>query len=285
MGKIRAIFIDLDDTLIATQKLYDDAIMTFARRLRRKGIAIDKAVEAIKKNSHELFDKYGYSKERLPEAFEKTLRDFFPHAGQWEYTAARKLAENVFSGEAEMYPEAGAALMKLSRYFDLHLVTQGDEQVQKKRISDLRYSHLFDSKNIVPAKSKEVFEKLMKKHGYKPDEVIMIGDSLKSDIKPAHEAGMGAVLIPRNNWKLNEQFGHEAAALKAKVYEDLEKAADAILKDNGYSPRSPSPWGYRWPRKKPDTKKPATTSAAKPKKRRKKGLKQGRKRRLTGPKV
>lgn len=254
MGKkLRAIYIDLDDTLIATQKLYDDAINTLARRLKRKGVDFNKAVDKIKQNSRELFDTHGYSKERFPAAFEKTVRDFFPHSGAWEQTAARKLAENVFTAEAELYPEVGAALMKLARHFDVHLVTQGDEEVQKKRIADLQYKHLFESTNIVPAKSKAEFEKLMKKHGYTPDEVVMIGDSLKSDIKPAHEAGMGAVLIPRNNWKLNEQFGHEAAALKAKVYDDLEKAADAILKDNGINPqpRPMSPWGRRWPRKKP----------------------------------
>lgn len=257
MGKLRAIYIDLDDTLVATQKLYDDAITTFARRLQRKGADFKKVVETVKKHSRDMFQTHGYSKERFPAAFEKTLKEFSPHAGAWEYTSARKLAENVFKAEAEVYPEVSAALIKLSRYFDVHLVTQGDEEVQKKRISDLPFRHLFDSTNIVAAKSKDEFEKLMKKHGYKPDEVTMIGDSLKSDIKPAQAAGMGAVLIPRNNWKATEHNGHESAVVNAKVYPDLEKAADALLKDNGHNPHMPmSPWGRRWPRKKPKRRSP-----------------------------
>ena len=73
------------------------------------------------------------------------------------------------------------------------------------------------------------FWRALKVLGVKPNEAAMIGDSLKSDIKPSHAAGMKSILIPRKNWKLNEHDGHEAAVVKAEVCPTLEHAARQLV--------------------------------------------------------
>jgi putative hydrolase of the HAD superfamily len=46
---------------------------------------------------------------------------------------------------------------------------------------------------------KNVFEKIMNKYAYKPEEVLVIGDDPESEIKAANELGIDSVLYDREN--------------------------------------------------------------------------------------
>ena len=45
----------------------------------------------------------------------------------------------------------------------------------------------------------EIFKKILKKHKLKKDDVVMVGDSLESDIKGAEQAGIEPVLLDRRD--------------------------------------------------------------------------------------
>ena len=59
---------------------------------------------------------------------------------------------------------------------------------------------------IVKEKDTQAYQKLSQERGMQPEQTWMIGNSPKSDINPALEAGLGAVLVPHaHTWVLEHQ--------------------------------------------------------------------------------
>ena len=59
---------------------------------------------------------------------------------------------------------------------------------------------------IVKEKDAPAYQRLVEERGFDPRETWMIGNSPKSDINPALEAGLNAVLVPHpHTWVLEHQ--------------------------------------------------------------------------------
>jgi putative hydrolase of the HAD superfamily len=206
---VKAVFLDLDDTLIDTQVLYDRARAELGTFLSDKfGVDAQGAIQVTKRRSHELLDRLGYSKERFPRCLEDTVRFFRPGASAEDLACARELGEAVFWKTATLKEGAEDAVRILGKEFKLFLVTKGDPEVQQRRINELPFKQMFAVITIWRDKSAAALRELAADAGLLPIEVVFIGDSLWSDINPAVEAGMGAILLASNNWQLHEMEGH-----------------------------------------------------------------------------
>jgi putative hydrolase of the HAD superfamily len=91
----------------------------------------------------------------------------------------------------------------LAEHHELTLCTKGDvhEQTRKIDLSGLR--QLFAHCEIVKEKNPEAYQRLADVRGFDRGRTWMIGNSPKSDINPALEAGLGAVFVPhQRTWTL-----------------------------------------------------------------------------------
>jgi putative hydrolase of the HAD superfamily len=84
------------------------------------------------------------------------------------------------------------------------LVTTGFLKLQQSKIRKMGLEQDFKDIHIVdPATSdktkKEVFAEIMDKHGYRPEEVLVVGDDPDSEIRAAQELGIAAVLYDKFN--------------------------------------------------------------------------------------
>ena len=95
-------------------------------------------------------------------------------------------------------PLAGVdeALAKLSERYRLVLVTKGDLIDQERKLAASGLGDLFAAVEIVSEKRRDTYERVFTRHGTGPDEAVMAGNSLKSDVLPALEAGCFAAHIP-----------------------------------------------------------------------------------------
>jgi putative hydrolase of the HAD superfamily len=55
---------------------------------------------------------------------------------------------------------------------------------------------LFDRIEIVAEKDQATYERLLTRHGVSPDEFLMVGNSIRSDVLPVIEIGGRAVHVP-----------------------------------------------------------------------------------------
>jgi putative hydrolase of the HAD superfamily len=224
---IKAIFVDMDDTLIVNMTLYDHAENMLCGYLRHFGIAIEDSRKVKNDLDKELYKTFGYSRKRYPETFEKTLRHFVPGADAEMVAIVRAFAETVFTTVAPVKPGTLEAIDLLTEHYKVYIITQGDRSVQQDRLSHLSFKDKLSGAFLVEKKDQETFAGIVKQLGLAPDEVVMMGDSLKSDIVPSVAAGMQAVWIEAHNWSLEKA---ELPSDRAYQFSSLLEAARHIVK-------------------------------------------------------
>ncbi|PZU09207.1 HAD family hydrolase [Sphingomonas sp.] len=79
----------------------------------------------------------------------------------------------------------------------LVLVTKGDLLHQEAKLAASGLGDRFSGIEIVSDKTVDTFRRLFAREGVDPDQAVMAGDSLRSDIHPALEAGAWAAFIPQ----------------------------------------------------------------------------------------
>ena len=94
----------------------------------------------------------------------------------------------------------------LSKRHDLTLFTKGHPEEQKLKIDRSGLGIYFGHTAIVKEKDAEAYASLAAERGMAPALAWMIGNSPKSDINPALEAGLNAVFVPHaRTWTLELQ--------------------------------------------------------------------------------
>jgi len=94
-------------------------------------------------------------------------------------------------------------LAELSRRHDLTLFTKGHPDEQRMKIDRSGLGRYFRHTAIVKEKDRASYEALVRERGLDPRRTWMIGNSPKSDINPALEAGLNAVFVPHaRTWTL-----------------------------------------------------------------------------------
>lgn len=106
----------------------------------------------------------------------------------------------------ELLPHARAAITALAPDFRLVLITKGDLLHQEKKLAQSGLGDLFDGVEIVSDKTEATYRTLFARHGTGADQAMMVGNSLKSDVIPALQAGAWGVHVPQE-----QEWAFEAA--------------------------------------------------------------------------
>ena len=96
----------------------------------------------------------------------------------------------------ETLPGVDEALVALSERYRLVLITKGDLLDQERKLAASGLGDLFAAVEIVSEKDRGTYDRIFGRHGTGADEAVMAGNSMKSDVLPALEAGAFAVHIP-----------------------------------------------------------------------------------------
>jgi len=96
----------------------------------------------------------------------------------------------------ELLEGVEAALQELGKPYDLLLVTKGDLFDQESKLARSGLAGLFLGVEIVSEKNVDSYRRILERRGIKPQEFVMVGNSLRSDVVPVLELGARAVHIP-----------------------------------------------------------------------------------------
>ncbi len=96
----------------------------------------------------------------------------------------------------EPLPGVEATLRLLSERYRLVVITKGDLLDQERKVAASGLGDLFTAVEIVSEKTADTYRRLFARHGTGPQAAAMIGNSLRSDVLPALEAGAFAAHIP-----------------------------------------------------------------------------------------
>lgn len=96
----------------------------------------------------------------------------------------------------EPLPHARKTLDALHGRFRLVMITKGDLFDQERKLAASGLGEYFDAVEIVSDKNAGTYERIFKRHGDGPLKSLMVGNSLKSDVLPALDAGSWGVYVP-----------------------------------------------------------------------------------------
>ncbi|MBT8155328.1 HAD family hydrolase [Epibacterium ulvae] len=102
----------------------------------------------------------------------------------------------MLSYPIELLPHARAAVTALTADYHLVLITKGDLLDQERKLAQSGLGDYFDAVEIVSDKTAEVYADIFRRHGHEPDQTMMVGNSMRSDILPVLEAGGWATYVP-----------------------------------------------------------------------------------------
>jgi putative hydrolase of the HAD superfamily len=96
----------------------------------------------------------------------------------------------------ETLPGVDETVAQLAETWRLVLITKGDLLDQERKLAASGLGELFAAVEIVSEKDRGTYDRVFARHGTGADEAVMVGNSMKSDVLPALEAGAFAVHIP-----------------------------------------------------------------------------------------
>ncbi|MER8677000.1 HAD family hydrolase [Mesorhizobium sp. M0615] len=193
---------DADDTLWQNEQFFRLTEKHFATLLADHGEAEHisaRLLEAEKRNLAVYgFGIKGFTLSMIETAIEVT-EGRVPGSTIAEILAAGR---DMLGHPVEALPHARETVERLAGAYHLVLITKGDLFDQERKLAASGLGDLFDAVEIVSDKSAATYARIFGRHG-SPQTSMMVGNSLKSDVVPAIEAGSWGVYVPHElTWVL-----------------------------------------------------------------------------------
>ncbi|MRT94528.1 YjjG family noncanonical pyrimidine nucleotidase [Ancylomarina sp. 16SWW S1-10-2] len=226
--KYKHIFFDLDRTLWDFDK---NSEKTLKQLYRDFGLQNTFGNFLFFKERYEYHNKklwIAYYQKRI-EKEELSYRRFYitlKEAGQDDIELAKEIAQEFLDLsplQTEIFPNTHSCLDYLkSKAYKLHIITNGFNEVQGRKLQnsklDSYFTKVITSEDAGANKPHaQIFEFALNQTGAKPDECIMIGDDLNTDIKGARNMGMDSIYFNPKKIKHTEKVTFEVENLKELI--------------------------------------------------------------------
>lgn len=197
---IELICLDADDTLWHNMRHFEEAEAAFVDLLQPfadAGIAHAR-LEAVETRNLAV---YGYGAKSFTLSMIETAVETVRERGEAMPVdmIARILAagRRLLAHPVELLPGIEDTLDRLADQAALVLVTKGDLLHQEAKLAASGLGDRFSGIEIVSDKTVDTFRRLFDRYGLAPEMCVMAGDSMRSDIVPALEAGAWAAFVPQ----------------------------------------------------------------------------------------
>lgn len=118
------------------------------------------------------------------------------------------LGKQMLNEPIELLDNVEEVLASLKDQYRLVVATKGDLLDQERKLRKSGLSHYFHHIEIMSEKDDANYLKLIKHLDIKPEELMMVGNSLKSDILPVLNVGGYGVHVPYHITWAHEQIEH-----------------------------------------------------------------------------
>jgi putative hydrolase of the HAD superfamily len=221
------LIVDADDTLWENNIYFERAFDDFCDFLAHSALSADEVravldeIETVNNKTH------GYGTVN----FTRNLTECYHKLAEREVSAEdlpriMSFTEQIVHHPIEVIPGVEQTLDYLSKRHNLTLFTKGDPEEQKLKLDRSGLGIYFGHTAIVKEKDARSYAVLLRERALDPAHTWMIGNSPKSDVNPALEAGIHAVFVPHERtWTLEQAELREGPGrlLKIARFEELKE--------------------------------------------------------------
>ncbi|MEI7849732.1 MAG: HAD family hydrolase [Chloroflexota bacterium] len=206
MSKIKLIGIDADDTLWHNERYYEAAQTHFVQLLCHYHPE-EWIRERLFQTETRNIQHFGYGIKAFVLSMIETGVELTEGriTGQ-DVGSLIDVAHGMLNAKVELLEQVAETLPTLAGSYHLALITKGDLLDQENKVTRSGLGTHFKDIEIVSHKTPETYARLLTRYHVTPENFVMVGNSLRSDILPVLELGGTGIYIPyATTWQ------HEAA--------------------------------------------------------------------------
>jgi putative hydrolase of the HAD superfamily len=226
MTPLNLIF-DADDTLWENNVYFERAFDEFAAYLDHSTLTASEVRAVLDELESVNARIYGYGSLQFGRNLQQVYRHLSErHISEIDLQTVMQFAERILEQPIELMPGVEPTLEYLAARHELTICTKGHFEEQKLKIERSGIGQYFAHAEIVKEKTADAYRSLTEAREYEAGRTWMIGNSPKSDINPALEAGLCAVYIPHpRTWILEKAEVNEVPGrlLRLQRFEDLRE--------------------------------------------------------------
>jgi putative hydrolase of the HAD superfamily len=199
------LLIDGDDTLWENNVYFEEAIEAFIDYLGHSTMTRQQVRAVLDEVEHMNVGVHGYGSAAFTKNLQQTyerLADLRPR----DIEHVLQLGQRIASQPVTLIPDVAATIDYLAARHDLMLVTKGHPEEQRLKIERSGLEARFTATAVVAEKAVDTYRAIVDERKLDPTRTWMIGNSPRSDINPALQAGLNAVFIPHEHtWGLEKE--------------------------------------------------------------------------------
>lgn len=231
VNNIKVIGLDADDTLWVNETFFRENESEFCDLLKEFGSQneiLDKLLTVEISN----LELYGYGIKAFVLSMLETAIEI--SQGTVSNDTIRKImlmGKKQLDMPVELLPNVESTLSWLQSKYKLVLVTKGDLLDQERKLNRSGLASYFHHIEIISDKKESDYQKIINHLDIRPEEFMMVGNSLKSDVLPPLAIGCFAVHIPFHTTWIHEQVD---VTITEDTFFEAEKISDlaTILASN-----------------------------------------------------
>ena len=228
MPHLTTIAFDADDTLWHNETLFHLTQTRFASLLadQTDPLHLSARLEAAERRNlgHYGFGVKGFMLSMIETAIEVT-------DGRVNAAVIAEILDagrQMLAHPVALLPHVRDVIETLADRYTLVLITKGDLLDQERKVAESGLGDLFRAVEIVSHKTPQVYTRIFQGHG-RAESAMMVGNSLKSDVLPALEAGAWGVHVPHGlTWAL-EHAEPPKEASRFRTISDLGALPQLLL--------------------------------------------------------
>ncbi|MFZ4520967.1 MAG: HAD family hydrolase [Bacteroidales bacterium] len=187
---------DADDTLWVNEPFYQTTESDFCEILKPYAPEKETRSELFKTEIRNL-ELYGYgAKGFVLSMVETAIRISGGQITATETERILEIGKALMNMPVVLLDNTAAVLKKLQTRYKLILATKGDLLDQERKLEKSGLITCFHHIEIMSDKREENYLKLIRRLDIEPEDFIMIGNSIKSDVLPVINIGASAIHVP-----------------------------------------------------------------------------------------
>ena len=224
-ANIKAIAFDADDTLWVNEPYFQEAEKQFCALLENY-IPQHSISQELFKTEMKNLHLYGYGVKGFVLCMIETANRISNHTIPLEVIdKIIAIGQDLLQKPIKLLQGVSETLEQLKGKYQLIVATKGDLLDQERKLKNSELERYFHHIEIMSDKQISDYQKLLQHLDCKPENFLMLGNSIKSDILPILELGGYAGYIPYHVTWTHEQHEHQ---LKHDNFLEL-KSIDEIL--------------------------------------------------------
>lgn len=191
------VIFDADDTLWHNMNVFSDTHAQFAALLKPYFPNADVLQDRLEATEYRNIQHFGYGVKGFTLSMIETAIEVTNGAiDAASIHAILEMGKAMLAAPVELLPGVEEAITRIAEKYPVGVITKGDLFNQETKIARSGLAERFQFVEVVSEKKPETYATIFQRYQLSTEDVVMVGNSLKSDVIPVLTLGARAVHIP-----------------------------------------------------------------------------------------